>query len=407
MGLARFTAYAVLAGSILGARSAGAQGSGTASDTPADKDTATVADSATAADSGAGSASSATNYVQTLLLGLTISGYAEASYSYATENSGSTTVGRLFDHTHDEIALNALKLVLDRPYAADKFDAGFHADVLFGQNASMIQAAGLKLGDQGDIPQLFVTLNIPTANGNGFQFKAGKMVTLMGVEVIEDVVNPNWSEGYQFIFVENFTALGLSAEYKFNPHLDAQLRVTNGWDVVTDNNGRKSFMGRVGVYPDDKTSIGLVGYLGPEQAVDTTADRYGVNLVLNRKLGRASVWLQGDYGKEEANAALPDPTRDAEWWAVGGWLTYEFTPMIGVAFRGDYLDDRDGARTSGVLGFPANTGMKIGSGTATLNIRRWPNMLVRPEIRYDRSDLPAFDGKQDQFTFALSAAYLY
>jgi hypothetical protein len=229
----------------------------------------------------------------------------------------------------------------------------------------------------------------------------------MGVEVIEDVVNPNWSEGYQFIFVENFTALGLSAEYKFNPHLDAQLRVTNGWDVVTDNNGRKSFMGRVGVYPDDKTSIGLVGYLGPEQAVDTTADRYGVNLVLNRKLGRASVWLQGDYGKEEANAALPDPTRDAEWWAVGGWLTYEFTPMIGVAFRGDYLDDRDGARTSGVLGFPANTGMKVGSGTATLNIRRWPNMLVRPEIRYDRSDLPAFDGKQDQFTFALSAAYLY
>lgn len=406
MGLIRFTACSVFAGSLLAATTARAQGSATSSDAAAGKDTAVVADSGTAADSGS-AAAPASHSVQSVIPGVTIGGYAEASYSYATGNVGSTAVGRIFDRTSDQVALNALKIVLDRPYATDKFDAGFHTDVLFGQNASVIQSAGLKLGDQGDITQLFVTLNIPTANGNGFQLKAGKMVTLMGVEVIEDVVNPTWSEGYQFIFVENFTALGLSAEYKFNPHVDAQLRVTNGWDVVADNNSRKSFMGRVGLYPDDKTSIGVVGYLGPEQAIDSSADRYGLNVVLNRKLGRASVWLQGDYGKEEANAALPDPTRDADWWAIGGWLGYDFSPSVGVAFRGDYLDDRDGARTSGVLGFPANTGLKVGSGTATLNIRRWPNMLVRPEIRYDRSDLPAFDGKKDQVTFALSAAYLY
>lgn len=342
------------------------------------------------------------------LAGLSIHGYAQASYTYSTEPSGSVIVGRIFDRAYDQSTLNALKIVLDRPYAADKFDAGFHADVLFGQNASVLQSAGFRLGDQGDITQLYVTLNVPTANGNGLQLKAGKMVTLMGVEVIEDVVNPNWSEGYQFIYVENFTALGLSAEYKFNQYVDAQLRVTNGWDVVQDNNSRKSFMGRVGIYPDGKTSVGIVGYLGPEQAVDSTADRYGVNLVVNRKIGsKASLWLQGDYGKEEANAALPNPTRDAQWWAVGGWLTYDFTPKIGVALRADYFDDQDGARTSGVFGFPSNTGQKVGSGTVTLNVRSWPNVLVRPELRYDRSDLAAFGSKKDQVSFALSAAYLY
>jgi hypothetical protein len=234
------------------------------------------------------------------------------------------------------------------------------------------------------------------------------MVTLMGLEVIEDVVNPNWSEGYQFIYAENFTALGLSAEHKFNRYLDAQLRVINGWDVVHDNNNRKSFMGRLGIYPDDKSSISLVGYLGPEQAVDSTANRYGVDVVLNRKVGSAtSVWLQGDYGQEEANAALPDPTRDAKWWAIGGWLTHDFTPTLGLALRADYFDDRDGARTSSVFGFPANTGLKVGSGTLTANIRTWPQVLVRPEIRYDRSDLAAFNGKKDQTTFSLSAAYVY
>jgi hypothetical protein len=34
-------------------------------------------------------------------------------------------------------------------------------------------------------------------------------------------------------------------------------------------------------------------------------------------------------------------------------------------------------------------------------------MLLRPELRYDRSNLDAFDGEQDQFSFALSAAYLF
>jgi hypothetical protein len=366
------------------------------------------ADSAIGAAPAPADEAAAANHLGTLLPGVTISGFAEASYSYSTEPSGTAIVGRIFDRMQDQAMLNGLAVVLDKPYDAGKFSAGFHAELLLGQNASVIKSSGFSLGDQGDIPHLYATLNIPTPNGNGLQLKVGRMVTLMGVEVIEDVVNPNWSEGYQFIYVENFTALGLSAEHKFNKYLDAQLRVTNGWDVVQDNNNRKSFMGRLGIYPDAKSSISLVGYLGPEQAVDSTADRYGINVVLNRKIGgTTSLWLQGDYGREQANAALPDPTKDASWWAVGGWLTHDFSPAFGLALRADYFDDRDGARTSGVLNFPSNAGLKVGSGTLTANIRAWPQVLVRPEIRYDRSDLVAFNGKKDQTTFSLSAAYLY
>jgi hypothetical protein len=265
----------------------------------------------------------------------------------------------------------------------------------------------LSLGNQGDITQLYVTLNIPTPNGNGVQLKLGKMVTLMGVEVIEDVVNPNWSEGNQFIFVENFTALGLSAEYTFNKYVETQLRLINGWDVVEDNNRGKSFMGRVGLHPDSASVIGIVGYYGPEEP-NSSAKRYGVDVLLNRKLGRkTTAWLQGDYGTEQANSALPLPTRDAHWWALGGWLTYDFTSKLELALRGDYLDDKQGARTSGAFGFPVQTGQKLGSGTATLNVRVWAHSLVRPELRYDRSSLRVFGGHKDQVTFALSIAYLY
>jgi len=57
-------------------------------------------------------------------------------------------------------------------------------------------------------------------------------------ELIETAGNPNWSEGNQFIYVENFTAVGVSVETKLNRHLDVQLRVINGWDQVSDKSQR-------------------------------------------------------------------------------------------------------------------------------------------------------------------------
>src|SRR5438105_12994110 len=335
------------------------------------------------------------NHLETTLAGFKLSGFAEASYAYSGRSLGDTAiVGRLYDRLQNRFALNALAVVLDRPYDPAKFSAGFHTELLVGQDATVIQSNGLFAGAATpvpvDVPHLYVTLNVPTASGNGLQLKVGRIPTLLGLEVIETYANPNWSEGNQFIYVENFTALGVSVETKFNNHLDAQFRVINGWDQVSDNNGRKSLMGRVGIYPDAATSLGIVGFWGPEEANINNANRYGIEGLLWRKLGKAAVWVQGDYGKEQANAALPDPTQDAQWWALGGWVTYDFSTSLGLALRGDYVNDQDGARTSGVFGFPANAGQKFGSGTATLNIRAWPDAVVRPELRYDRSTLAAF-----------------
>src|SRR5438876_11156479 len=348
------------------------------------------------------------NHLETTLAGFKLTGFAAGSYSYSGRSVGdSAIVGRLYDRLQNRFMLNALALVLDKPYDPAKFSAGFHSELLLGQDATLIKSPGFDLGAEADVPHLYVTLNVPTASGNGVQFKVGRMVTLMGVEVIETIANPNWSEANQFIYVENFTGTGVSVETKFNNYVDAQFRVINGWDQVSDNNSHKSLMGRVGLYPDALTSIGIVGFWGPEEAGNNTANRYGVNTVVWRKLGKAAAWLQGDYGREQANAALPVPAKDTQWWAAGAWVTYDFSSSIGLALRGDYVNDEDGARSSGVFGFPANTGQKFGSGTATLNIRAWPSAVVRPEVRYDRSTLAAFAGKKDQVTLALGVAYLY
>src|SRR2546422_10151968 len=235
---------------------------------------------------------------------LKLTGFAEASYAYSGHSSGDTMiVGRLYDRLQSRFALNAFGVVLDKPYDPAKRSAGFHVEALFGQNATVITSGGgaLDIGTQGDIPHLYVTLNLPTASRVGLQFKAGRIPTLMGLELIETTANPNWSEGSQFIYVENFTALGVSLETKLNRHLDVQLRVINGWDQVSDNNKRKSLMGRVGISPDTLTSIGLVGFWGPEEAGNDNANRYGVEALVGRKLGPAQLWVRSEerrVGKE-------------------------------------------------------------------------------------------------------------
>src|SRR5881409_2751626 len=170
--------------------------------------------------------------------GFKLTGFAEGSYAYSGRSVGDTAiVGRLYDRLQNRFMLNALGVVLDKPYDPTKFSAGFHTELLVGQDATVIQSGGFfGPSTPADLPHLYVTLNVPTASGNGLQFKVGRIPTLLGLEVIETISNPNWSEGNQFIFAENFTALGLSVETKFNQHVDAQFRVINGWDVVHDNN---------------------------------------------------------------------------------------------------------------------------------------------------------------------------
>src|SRR6266513_1546209 len=337
-----------------------------------------------------------------------LSGYAEASYVYATQPVGNTIVGRLYDRYSDAFTLNAWKLAVDRPFNAKKMDAGVHADLMVGQNAEVLHssgssASGFNLGTDGDVTQLFITLNLPTKNGNGVQFKVGKMVTLMGLEVIEDVAKPNWSEGLLFTYVENFTSTGVELDFKPSSAVDVELRVDNGWDRIVVPDGHKSFMGRVGIAAGANTSLGLLAYAG-DQEPSISAARYGVEALLNQKFGsKTSLWVQGDWGKEKQNALLPDPTQDATWWAFGAWIASDLSPKANLALRAEYLDDAEGFR------FPPFGGVaqKVWGLTGTLNMKTWPNVLVRPELRYDHSNLTPFNGKTGQVTFALSVAYQY
>jgi hypothetical protein len=249
------------------------------------------------------------------------------------------------------------------------------------------------------------------------------------VEVVEEVSNPNWSIGNQFMYVENTTETGVLLAYKWNDKWETDFCTINGWDQVTDVNASKSFMGRIGYTPDDKTTLSLLGYGGPEQAADNHDWRTGTDIVFNRNklfTDKLNVWVQLDYGHEDnapqADLSTTTPTifPNSDWYGAGGWLTYDFTDKVELALRSDYVKDKHGVRTPFVdgLGGTDNTittpatftvaPKELYGETLTLNVKPVSNLQIRPEVRYDRAAAgTAFNGKKDQITTGIGVAYLY
>ncbi len=333
-----------------------------------------------------------------------ISGYVTTSYTSSARAIGdSIIVGRAYDRRNNTFLINIANLTLERAAPTDQVAAGFRAEAWLGPQAALVKSAGLDLGPNADMWQAYVVLNLPMSGKDRYlQLKAGKIAALVGLEVGQEPLNPNAAVGYQNLLVEPFTETGVELGARLGPRIDAQLRLSNGWDQVVDVNSRKTVTARVGLAPDDKTLFALTGSLGPEQVLNNSSSRRALNVVGSRRIGSAAnAIFQLDYGHEDVAGSK------ATWSAAGTWLTYDLASSASLALRADYVNDRNGARTSGVLGFPANTGMSVRSFTSTLNLKHWAHTLVRPELRFDSATLPVFDGSKSQVSYGVALSYVF
>jgi hypothetical protein len=349
--------------------------------------------------------------VQNFLSETEISGYVSTSYFYNfNDPSNRENTGRGFDRKHDEFMLNKFVLGLDKAveYNATEWQAGYRGKVIFGQDAEYTQAQGLSIGDQGDLFEANITLNVPV--GNGLLVTFGKFETTIGYESTFLEENAaNWSAGNQWNFIAPFTHTGLLLDYKFNEEWQNQFSINNGWDNVEDNNHAKSFVDTITYTYSEATSAAISGYAGPEEDDNTSDWRKGIDLVFSTS--PAEMWttaLEFDYGAQENGAA---DGGQAVYLAAGAWLSYDPEETWGLAFRADYLNDRDGYFTSerpALAPFAVNDGQELYSLTLTLNLKPLKNVRISPEVRFDHSTLDtAFDGEQDQVTLGVGAAYFF
>jgi len=336
-----------------------------------------------------------------------LSGFVSTSYSYNLNRPASrTNQFRVFDFDDDAFKLDEYELVAQKPVARPR-DSGFRVDLTFGSSVPRVTAsAGLFRDDSGkagdvDLHQVFASYIAPL--GSGLRLDAGKFITGHGYEVIDgyDGWNDNATRSLLFGYAIPFTHVGVRATYAFSPRATGVLMLVNGWDVARDNNRSKSVGAQITLVPRDPITLVVSGMTGPERSGNDTDRRDLLDVVVIVKAKRR-LTLGGnlDWGAEE-NAL--GPGRDGGWNGAAGYARFTVTEAFALSLRGEDFNDRDGARTG--------VSQELSEFTVTPELRLGPHLLVRGDLRADRSSERVFEKSpgftKTQRTASIEAIYSF
>src|SRR5690606_18457415 len=206
-----------------------------------------------------------------------VSGFVDVTYNYNTRDPmAGVTPFHTYTAQHDTVLLNAAHLAL----------SGSNQSVTYAIELDIGTDAAINSGDdEVDLQEAYLAYVSPL----GLGVKAGKFATFSGIEVIESGVNPTISRGFLFGLAECFTHVGAVATYQISPAFDVALGVVNGWDVVVDNNGGKTMVGKVG-YTSDRAAVTASAYAGPEQPDDEDRWRLSGDITGKVVLGPVDLW---------------------------------------------------------------------------------------------------------------------
>jgi hypothetical protein len=347
------------------------------------------------------------------LTDITLSGFATASYFYNTESpNDKMSDGYLWNTRHNSFSVNKVKVTLASP-ALDKtkWDAGFRASLIWGEDAPIVNT-GLRGTPNGleNLREAFVNINVPV--GTGLDIKVGQLISLLNYESGDGgAANNNFSQGYQWFYTGNGPAAGIQAAYSFTDWLDVKLRVQNGmYAGPLDLNDGKTIMGAIGIKPMEDLWLSLIAFGGPEGQgpLGSGMTVKGASVLAGYQVTKPlNIGLELDYFNFDIG-----PT-DADLWSAGTFINYDITEKLGIAFRAEYLDDKDGGGIKGI-GPRAGAVMSpeadgdLASVTLTLNYKPTPNVKIQPEVRYDTTSYGGgFDGKSSRWTIGAGVSYLF
>ncbi len=326
-------------------------------------------------------------------LGISVHALVDAGYEHNfNQPNGNTNVFRAWDQDGFQLTQGNLHIERDGT-------VGFVTDINFGQVANAISSVThysnpSPVGNQFvDPTQYYLTYTAPL--GSGVNFEAGRFVTLLGAEVIPVYNNQNYNEsrGLLFNLGEPLTHTGIRASYTFNDFVSATAGVNNGWDdPAANSNAGPNYEGELTLNTKDKSvSLVLNGIWGPNaiggaNGKQTSNSNLGaIDPIFTWKpsfIPKLTLQTEYLYGSQEGPVIHG---HSASWQGMAQYLVYDFTPSVEAATRGEFFQDKDGARTTG-------TGQTVWEITQTLSykIPEVTGLIARLEYRHDNSDENVF-----------------
>jgi hypothetical protein len=252
-----------------------------------------------------------------------------------------------------------------------------------------------------------ITWDAPFA-GKTVPITMGKMYTWIGYELVENIGNPNYTHCQTYNNAIPFTHTGMSfdvSEFIGSDAVGLTLYAVNGWDTYIDTTEGKSFGFYLTYAPSDDFFISLATIHGPEAwgAQSESDDVMMYDVVATYSLpqvDKLSLGFNWDHGYAEnqrteghqgggglvlsSDNSGSKGKSGAHWWAMVYYAMYDFTDNQMGALRYEYFSDQDAAK---------GYGHSLWTTTYTHNITVADNLMIRPEIRYNKYNVPTADEK--------------
>ena len=364
------------------------------------------------------------NFVETAQKGIKLSGYVDAGYSYnftGAANGTSDVTGRMGSDTaaKGDFNLYAVKIALEKALTSEnKAQAGFRTDVMIGEDANyLINRGTADTTDNNEqnsnalfLEQAYVSIRAPV--GNGWDFKVGKFVSILGYEVIERPANMNTTYGLLWQQMPLYYT-GVLSSYKFDDYLDGKLGVVNG--SQTDNNTTTSGGG------DGCAVLAALNVTAPggnanwsnnfqyssnndNQSYQSTTASSTSTAEANASSGTGYTFIYNSWGNwapkfaddkllfafnallgtESTNNGNPSQP-GTTWFGAGAYAKYQFNDWFSLCSRGEYLGGNNPEKlvntTPGDIA--GNSGLSLWEYTITAGFNVIDNLLIRAEYRLD------------------------
>jgi hypothetical protein len=343
--------------------------------------------------------------VLTAVSATTLSGYVDTSFIWKTGPQGDVLPGRFNDGANylNQFNLDVVGLTLEKPLSEDQWAAGYRVDLLAGPNAVYYNpsANGSSMSDFA-VKQAYVNLRMPV--GNGLDFKAGVFNTIIGYEVFESYMNPNFGRSYGWL-LEPTQHTGLLMSYQISEGFSASVGLANTSSAginaypyrnQTQSDWVKTFLASLnfaapeswGALAGSTFSAGVITGMAGDlnnniedgQSNSKKTVNYYIGGTLHTPVEGLAVGMAFDYRENGYNLV----TFGDNWaWAAAGYLSFSASEKLKFNLRGDFTSGSNGTffdSTAYGYGDSANKLMAI---TATADYALWANVISRLELRWD------------------------
>ncbi len=357
--------------------------------------------------------------LQTALSNTTISGFVSASMNWNISPGGSEAQGSPASFIpfqplskQDGFNLDVVRLTIAKPEDESPWASGYDVDLMFGPDATGYfpsanaingQQNGYLSGADFSIKQAYVTLRTPV--GNGIDWKIGVFDTIIGYEVTDADLDPNYTRSFGYA-IEPTEHTGILGSYKINDEFSVSAGVANtGFQGgINARNTESGFGNGAGSYWH-KTWMGSATYTAPsswgwaagsaiyagiiygfggtgsENEMEGNQVNYYAGATVNTPWKQVTTGIAFDYAQNLPGFFGLTPTaagENVDAMSIGLYGTYKATDKLSFDARGEYLYLQGNNYDNYAVSADA---IEL---TGTVEYDLWANVMTRAELRWDR-----------------------